>query len=243
MNLLKLDATDSTNDFLKQLSNNIDTPNWTVVTAENQTNGKGQMGSIWSSEAGKNLIVSVLIKNILTDINQIFDLNVATAVSIANVLINNNIPEISIKWPNDIMSGNKKIAGILIENSIKTNNIIHSIIGFGLNVNQINYDDLPKASSLKKICNQEFDKNEILNEILSELKKNIAVLEKNKQSIIWKNYHELLFKVNKVMPFENANKSKFMGIVQQVNQSGKLIVLLENDDIKEFGIKEISMIY
>lgn len=243
MKIIKLDAIDSTNDFLKGLSNEISTQNFTVVTAETQTNGKGQMGSKWSSESGKNLIVSVLLKNILLDINAIFNLNVVIAFSIFEALKSFKIFELSIKWPNDIMSGNKKIAGILIENIIKSDNSINSIIGFGLNVNQVNFDYLPNASSLKKIMNQEFDKEIILNKILESIQKNISELEQSNINLIWTLYNENLFKKGKIMLFENNIRDKFMGIIQNVSRDGKLQLLVENDIILEFDKKEISMIY
>ncbi len=105
MKLIKLDAIDSTNDYLKQLSSVSVVENFTVVTTKNQTNGKGQMGTIWKSESGKNITFSILIKNILYNYNQIFDLNVVVACSIIQVLEVFSIPNLTVKWPNDIMSG------------------------------------------------------------------------------------------------------------------------------------------
>ena len=238
MNIIKLDAIDSTNDFLKELSLNTDLQNFTVVTANNQTNGKGQMGAKWISESGKNLIVSILIKDLLNNIDQIFDLNIAIACAIHEVLQLNNIPELSIKWPNDILSGNKKIAGILIENTIKSDKSIASIIGFGLNVNQVDFENLEKASSLKNICNKSFDKDSILDEILIAFEKNINSIKNNNQNLLWEKYQQLIFKKSVLMPFEDSNKIRFMGIIQEVTSSGKLKLLLENDVIKDFGIKE-----
>ncbi|MBC7643309.1 MAG: biotin--[acetyl-CoA-carboxylase] ligase [Flavobacterium sp.] len=243
MNIIKLDAIDSTNDFLKKLSSNVSTPNFTIVTAEMQTSGKGQQGSKWYSETGKNLIVSVLVKDILTNINKIFDLNLAVTISIHTVLSKLNVPNLSVKWPNDILSGDKKIAGILIENIIKCDQSVVSIVGFGLNVNQTNFDNLPKASSLKNIFNLEFDKEFILNEILKQFKNNINLLKENKQNLLWDQYQQLIFKKGVLMPFENNNNQKFMGIIQEITSIGKLKLLLENDVIKEFGIKELAMIY
>ncbi|MBC7641740.1 MAG: biotin--[acetyl-CoA-carboxylase] ligase [Flavobacterium sp.] len=242
MNIIKLDATDSTNDFLKKLAANVATPNFTVVSAQMQTKGKGQQGSRWFSETGKNLIVSVLVKDVLSDINKIFDLNLAVTLSIYAVLSKLNIPNLSIKWPNDILSGNQKIAGILIENIIKSDQSVISIIGFGLNVNQTNFDNLPKASSLKNICNLEFDKNIILNEIVTILKENIDLIKFSKQNSLWELYQKLIFKKGVLMPFKNNNQI-FMGIIQEISQNGKLKLLLENDVVKEFGIKELVMIY
>ena len=81
MKLIKLDAIDSTNDFLKGLSSSQSIENFTVVCAETQSKGKGQMGSTWVSEPSKNLIMSVFVKDFLSSINSIFDINIVTAVS------------------------------------------------------------------------------------------------------------------------------------------------------------------
>ena len=242
MKLIKLDATDSTNEFLKGLSSNQLLENFTVVTAETQTKGKGQMGSTWTSEPSKNLIISVLIKDFLTDSHQIFDVNVAVSVSVIQALEMMNIPQLRIKWPNDIMSYNKKIGGILIENSIKSNGTITSIVGLGLNVNQINFDDLPKASSLSVICKTNFNKDEILLKIIEKLEQNILSWNQN-PGILWLHYSNKLFKKGVSMPFSNQNNQNFMGIIQGVNSIGKLEVLLEDNRISDFDIKEIQMLY
>lgn len=148
MNIIKLSAINSTNDYLKKLSAGQYLENFTVVVAEHQTAGKGQMGAKWSVVPGKNLTFSVLIKDLLLEINEIFNLNAAVAISITETLESFNIPDICIKWPNDILAGNKKIGGVLIENSIKNNGEIFSIVGIGLNINQLDFENLPKASSL-----------------------------------------------------------------------------------------------
>lgn len=242
MKLIKLDAIDSTNEFLKGLSNNQLVENFTVVTTESQTKGKGQMGSVWVSEPSKNLIMSVLVKDFLLDNNCIFDINIAVSVSIIQALETLNIPELSIKWPNDIMSYNKKIGGILIENSIKSNGDINSIVGLGLNVNQTNFEHLPKATSLALIGNTTFDKEKILLKIIEKLEQNIQSWHQNKDSM-WANYTEKLFKKGIPMPFSDENQQNFMGIIQGVSSIGKLQILLENDAVPEFDIKEIQMLY
>jgi len=242
MKLIKLDAIDSTNDFLKGLSSNQLLENLTVVTAENQTKGKGQMGAVWNSEPGKNLIMSVLIADFVTDINRLFDINIVVSVTIVQALEDFNIPELSIKWPNDIMSYNKKIGGILIENSIKSDGSIHSIVGLGLNVNQINFENLPKASSLAVICKTTFDKENILLTIIEKLEQNIQFWIRN-SDLFWSEYSNRLFKKGIPMPFEGQNQQNFMGIIKGVSPIGKLEILLEDDSVSEFDIKEIQMLY
>ncbi|MDD5149435.1 MAG: biotin--[acetyl-CoA-carboxylase] ligase [Flavobacterium sp.] len=242
MKLIKLDAIDSTNEFLKGLSSNQILENFTVVSAENQSKGKGQMGSVWTSEPSKNLIMSVLVKDFLTDSGRIFNVNIAVSLAVIQVLETLNIPELSIKWPNDIMSYNKKIGGILIENSIKSNGTIISIVGLGLNVNQTDFEDLPKASSLAVICKTTFDKEEILLKIVEKLEQNIKYWNQ-KADLLWEEYTNKLFKKGIPMPFSDQNDQNFMGIIQGVNTIGKLEILLENDSISEFDIKEIQMLY
>jgi len=242
MKLIKLDAIDSTNEFLKGLSNNQLVENFTVVTAERQTKGKGQMGSVWVSEPSKNLIMSVLVKGFLLDSSRIFDINIAVSVSIIQALETLNIPELSIKWPNDIMSYNKKIGGVLIENSIKSNGDINSIVGLGLNVNQTNFEDLPKATSLALICSTSFDKEEILLKIIEKLEINIQFWNQNKD-LMWVDYSNTLFKKGSPMPFADGNQQNFMGIIQGVSSIGKLQILLEDDTVSDFDVKEIQMLY
>nr|WP_315163893.1 biotin--[acetyl-CoA-carboxylase] ligase [uncultured Flavobacterium sp.] len=242
MKLIKLDAIDSTNEFLKALSNKEKLENFTVVTAENQTKGKGQMGSEWSSEIGKNLIMSILIKDYLFDINQIFNLNIAVSLAVIETLESINIPDLSIKWPNDILSYNKKIGGILIENSIKSDGTILSVVGLGLNVNQTNFDNLPKASSLAAICERFFDKEELLLLVVENLEKKLNEWNK-KATVFWDNYTNRLFKKGVPMAFSDQNNQNFMGIIQGVSVIGKLQILLEDDSIAEFDIKEIQMLY
>lgn len=242
MHIIKLSATDSTNDYLKQLHKENELNDYTVVTALSQMQGKGQMGTQWISESGKNLTFSVLVKNILVGQNTIFDFNVAVSVSIFQVLQAFQVPNLSIKWPNDILAENKKIGGILIENSLKPNGTIDSIIGIGLNVNQQDFKVLPLASSLKNITNTTFNLDELLLQLVHQLQKNISQLSTEK-SVFWNVYSTHLFKINTPMPFEDEFQNRFMGIIKNVTNEGKLAVMLEDDSIRYFGLKEVKMLY
>jgi BirA family transcriptional regulator, biotin operon repressor / biotin---[acetyl-CoA-carboxylase] ligase len=242
MKLIKLDAIDSTNDFLKGLSNQELLENFTVVTAENQTKGKGQMGSVWNSEVGKNLIMSVLIKDFLLDINVVYNLTIALALAVIETLEAENIPNLAIKWPNDIMSGSKKIGGILIENSIKSDGTIVSVAGLGLNVNQTNFDTLPQASSLVLVCNAVFDKEKLVDQIVKNIKQNLKKWNQN-EAFFWATYSSKLFKKGVPMAFASPENETFMGIIQGVSAIGKLQILLENDLIAEYDTKEIKMLF
>lgn len=240
--IIKLDAIDSTNDFLKELIQKQEVDNFTVVTAKKQTKGKGQMGAQWHTEDSKNLITSILIKETLPNIDAIFELNIATALAIVHTLKKLDIPDLSIKWPNDIMSGNKKIAGILIENVFQEHGTIVSVIGIGLNVNQTDFTLLPKASSLKNITGKDWDIETILLQIVSELEALCKDIKTKNSTNLWQHYHNWLYKIGKPVAFENASQGKFMGIIQKVQPNGLLEVLLENDTTQTYGIKEIAML-
>lgn len=242
MSVIKLSAIDSTNDYLKELSRNQIVENFTTVVANKQTKGRGQMGAAWVSEEGKNLITSILIKDILQDVDEIFHLNVAVALSIFEVLKANDLPNLAIKWPNDIMSEQKKIAGILIENSIKSDGKIESVVGIGLNVNQKSFENLPKASSMAVVTNSEFDLDEILNQLIFQIKKNCSLILTKQTDRLWQDYHCNLYKINVPLAFEDANQHKFMGIIQGVSTNGLLEIKLEDDSIKSFGIKEVQIL-
>lgn len=244
MKIIKLNAIDSTNTFLKSLNQNQIAENFTVVTAISQFEGKGQMGSKWLSEDGKNIIMSVLVKNIPFDINAIFTLNVVVTNVIINVLKNYKIPNLSIKWPNDILAGNKKIGGILIENAIKDNSQIDSIIGIGINVNQTIFENLTKASSLQLVTHKVFNIEEIITKIALEIEHIFTseILEE-KINEEWDFYHSNLFKIKVPAVFEKPDRSKLMGIIQGVTKEGKLKIEHENDLLKEYNIKEIALIY
>jgi BirA family transcriptional regulator, biotin operon repressor / biotin---[acetyl-CoA-carboxylase] ligase len=241
MKHIKLDATPSTNDFLKQLLLHEFQENFTVVTAKHQTNGKGQLGTKWETEIGKNLTMSVLYASKIHSNQTVFDINKVVCVSIIKVLKKFKIDDLCIKWPNDILAGNKKIGGILIENSFKSNEVV-SVIGVGINVNQTNFEDLPNASSIFNVINKNIDLDFLAIQIVTELKNALPFLNDNKV-INNKSYLNLLYKKNVPMPFEKSDGTRFMGIIQNVSENGFLEILNEDDETKQFEAKQIKMLY
>ncbi|MEL1244194.1 biotin--[acetyl-CoA-carboxylase] ligase [Flavobacterium sp. DGU11] len=242
MNIIKLSAINSTNDYLKGLLGERYVENFTVVAAENQTQGRGQMGAKWDAEPGKNLTFSVLVKDLLLEINEIFSLNAAVAVGITEAIQEFIKKEICIKWPNDILAGNHKIGGILIENSIKNNGEIYSIIGIGINVNQKDFTGLPKASSLAVAEGKVFDKDAIMVAIVEKLKRNVSRILNKDTATVWDNYHQKLYKKDVPMPFEKDGQ-RFMGIIKGVSRDGNLEVQLEDNSVASFGLKEVVLLY
>ena len=243
MHIIKLNAIDSTNSYLKELSAKLMVANFTVVVAENQINGRGQRGANWEVEKGKNLTFSVLIKDVLVSAEEVFNLNVLVAVSLFQTFLNLKIENLAIKWANDILADKKKICGILIENQFKSASEILSIVGIGINVNQEHFINLPQASSLKNSSGKEFNKEEVLMLFLSQFQSNLALYKNEGSSYFWNLYHENLFKKDIPMAFENADKVKFMGIIKQVLPNGLLELELEDDTLQLFDIKQLKMLY
>lgn len=242
MPIIKLDAIDSTNDYLKQLAKEKWLENYTAVMAYEQTKGRGQMGTEWVSEPGKNLIISVLVKNIPLNMISIYDFNIAVALAAIGVLTMNGITKTNVKWPNDIMAENKKVGGILIENTLKQDGSFTAVVGFGLNLNQTDFEHLPQASSLTNITKKLYNLDEIAESFIKSLKLHL-ILFPERADEAWMHYNDLLFKKEKPAAFEFPNGDRFMGIIKCVTRDGKLAVLLNDDSIAYYELKEVKLLY
>jgi len=243
MRIIKLDAIDSTNAYLKQISSAETLEDYTVITAKQQTNGRGQMGKHWHSKAGENLTFSVFKRlNGLSFSNQ-FYLSIVIALALHKTLTLYNVPNLFVKWPNDILSANKKIAGILIENVVKQNKLDYSIIGIGLNVNQTIFNDLSKATSLKICSGKVFDLDEILLKFLVVLKDSFKKLETNAFEALKADYESKLFRKNKPSTFKNTEGLLFSGFIKGISSNGNLVILLEDEVIEEYSLNEITLLY
>lgn len=243
MNVIKLSAIPSTNTFLKELSVNQKIENFTVVVAENQVEGKGQRGNVWVSESGKNLTFSVYLNDFDFQRYGYYLLNVLVPVAVVEALQKFQIENLNIKWPNDILAENKKIGGILIENTFKSQTEIASVIGIGLNVNQKIFDNLPQASSLSVLSGKYFEKDEILYAIVNSIKRNLENLSNKQSELIWKSYHKLLFRKDKPSTFVGENNQQFVAIIRKVTDTGLLQLELEDAVLKNFEMKQIRLLY
>ncbi len=242
MRIIKLNAIDSTNSFLKDMICNETVADYTIVVAEHQTNGRGQMGTSWNSEKGKNLMFSLFKDLSIYVVEFPFYISMAISLAIFKTLKMLNIPDLHIKWPNDILSADKKICGILIENVIK-NKLNSTIIGIGVNVNQTEFINLPKASSLKNITGVHYNLDEILQSIIKHTKAYSELLQQGEYDAVKSEYEANLFRKNKPSTFKNAKGELFSGFIIGVTKYGKLQVLLEDEVVKKFDLKEITLMY
>ena len=239
MQIIKLNAIDSTNCYLADLVSKIPLKDYAVVVAQYQSAGRGQRGSNWQSEKGKNLIISILKKNIEIKVQGQFEINMRVSMAILMALKTFEIPNLSVKWPNDILSDNKKISGVLIQLLTKKQKINQAIIGIGINVNQTHFNNLPQATSMKSILGTTFDIEVLATELMAQLKHYFEVPNTDK---LMSEYESVLFKKNKPSTFVNKKGVSFMGIILGVSKSGMLRVQSEKA-IEEFDLKSIQMLY
>lgn len=238
-NHIKLDSIDSTNSYVLSLQKTGVLKEGLVVTANYQSGGNGQRGKSWESNANENLLLSVVIEPRIS-ISKQFEISKLVSLSICDLLTDLGLdPE--IKWPNDILVSDQKIAGILIHNKLQGNLIIHSIIGVGLNVNQMDFRDYsPKATSLQLLLNKKSEVDKVQVQLLHFLSDRIR---KYRQGILQhEEYLMMLYLKDKVTAFE-TKEQKFMGIIKEVSQGGKLLIQLEDDKIAEFENKTIKYLF
>jgi len=243
MQIIKLNATDSTNLYLKDLMNIKSLEDYTVVVAEKQTLGRGQMGTRWESKPYKNLTFSILRKIDSEKVANPFLLNICVSLAVYTLLNKLHLPDLKVKWPNDILSGNFKICGILIENILSGNRMVASVIGIGLNVNQITFNNLPKVSSLKLLTGKTFNLDQLLGEFQSVLKHTFLELDEKGAVAMQEKYENVLFRKDKPSTFKDNDGNLFMGFIQGVSNEGRLVVTIEDGIKKEFDLKAISLLY
>ena len=243
MEIIKLNATNSTNTYLKNLLKEKQVKDLSCIWALSQTQGRGQQGAKWISEPGKNLTFSILKKfeNLPSEYH--FLLNMEVSLAIFRALKKLYIPDLAVKWANDILSSKKKICGILIENTLHKEQISASIIGIGVNVNQVFFNDLPNVSSLQKIMGHPFDLEEVLLLICQELEVSLKSLSPTRFETMLDEYHTYLFRKDKPSTFEYPNGERFMGYIRGVSHNGQLQVEQEDALMSSFSLKEIKLLY
>ena len=241
MNIIKLDAIDSTNSFIKKLAENSLLETFTVVQAKHQFEGQGQQGSSWISPSGKNLTFSILVKIDSFKSSNQFYLSMAVSLGLITELKRLMNTSFYIKWPNDILAEKDKIAGILIENIVGSQSIKQSVVGIGLNVNQVVFSKgLENATSLKKISGKDFDLQVLLESIVTSIKYFVDFIERKEFKNLKEEYINSLFKFKVPSMFEDATGKLFMGKIINVSEKGELEVELENETICKFNLKEIK---
>lgn len=241
-NLIKLDATSSTNDYIKQRRLNGNCKAGDLVWTTHQIAGRGQGNKKWVAEAGKSLSMSVYRSFEYFPSTQAFALNTAFSTAIVGALKKLGIAQIKIKWPNDILSGDFKIGGILIENTLKNDQLVNSIMGFGLNINQANFLNLPNAASLYMRTNKKWNIDKVLESLYFSFEKDsfIEVLAHAEENLM--TYNKNLWRKGEITKFKNLNQS-FQAKVMGVTKKGKLTISDSEGTETDIALSEARMTY
>ena len=238
MKIIKLDAIDSTNSFLKKKMNNQEIDDFTIVYSQNQFQGRGRTTKEWISEPNKNIAFSLFKRFKRPELEHLFLLNVIVSISILELLKKYNVRDASVKWPNDIMVKNKKISGILIENVIKKNNLINSVIGIGINVNQEKFPDLMCATSIINETRISVEIDSLATDLTKIISSNFKFLELNSNFYL-DQYNNKLYNKKQTVVFKNSIGKKQVGKIVKVDLSGNLTIISEKGKIEYFKENEI----
>ena len=221
-------STNSTNSLMKEMLAKGEWPEGEYfLYAGYQTAGRGQTGNSWESEADKNLLCSIL----LPPDKDLYFLNIAVGVAILRVIGE----DFTIKWPNDIYYGDKKVAGILVENAILGNEVKYSIAGIGLNVNQTTFvSDAPNPISLKQITGKEYDIDALMQKVY-------AMVQETLNEDVWEEYKNHLYRRDGFWKYEDQN-GIFEARIIDVLPTGEIVLCDRNGQNRTYGFKQIKYI-
>ncbi|MBC5993063.1 biotin--[acetyl-CoA-carboxylase] ligase [Pontibacter cellulosilyticus] len=234
-----LPACPSTNSEAQQLLiKNEATEGCAVVTAH-QTAGRGQRGNTWEAEPGKNITLSVILKPKFLAIKHQFYLNMAVSLGVLDLLRELGLKNAQVKWPNDLFFEDKKLGGILIENALNSLTLQHSIVGIGLNVNQLAFG-YTTATSLAKVLGYTLDLEQVTNRLLELLEKRYLELRNDKTAKLKYEYLQALYRYQEQHTYRVDNRP-VMGQILGVDEEGRLAVEIEGE-LRYFGFKEIAFV-
>lgn len=222
----------STNDWAAELLATSSTsktrpPEGTVVRADNQTAGKGQLGSPWQSEPGENLLLSIIFYPTWLETNGQFYLSMAVALALHDCLSAfAEQSKIAVKWPNDLYLNDRKAAGVLIQNTLSGTQLQSSIVGIGLNLNQTRFpSDLPNASSLACALGRKVDVDAVEAQLFAALEQRYLQLKAGQRSAIKETYEQRLWRRGENAAFiRQSDGSRFDGRIIGVTEQGLLRV-------------------
>lgn len=243
MKIIKLNAIDSTNTYLINLGKRGELLDKTIVVAESQNKGKGQLGNMWQSKPKQSLTFSVFKRFEDLAASNLSSIAFAVSIGMHHALKNMLVPQVTIKWPNDIMSYSKKVTGILIENQLKQNKIVSSVIGIGLNVNEEDFENLPQATSILLATGKKHNLEEVLQLVSEEILIQLEKVEQGEYKNLKIEYEELLFRKNTVSTFESNQGIRFNGKIKGVSEAGELLIENDQEIISKHQLKEIKYLF
>ena len=236
MNTIWLDSIDSTNsEALRRLP---ELPGGTVLAARDQTAGRGQRGNTWFTEPGKNLTFTIVLKGLPLGASQAVRLNYLSSVAVADYLDSRGV-KAAIKWPNDIYVGGRKICGMLIENTLGPGGeLLASVVGIGINVNQKLFPQLANATSLTLCTGKEYGLEEELEAFLAHFE---SLLEQVNAQALFTSYSDRLFRRGVPARYHDLlTDCEYQGVIEGVEPDGRLHIRNLDGGDYYYRFKEVS---
>jgi len=240
---IKVSQTASTNTYLSRLAATL--PGGTVIYTPSQTAGRGQKGNSWESEDGKNLTFSMLLKRPPVKARDQFYLSEAAALAVVEALTAEAGDGFAVKWPNDVYWQDKKICGMLLENSLDGSDIATCIVGIGLNVNQERFlSDAPNPVSLINITGREHDLEALLKRVCARIEQLVDSLDDdNARADLHQRYMAALYRNDgQLYPWEDAAGHRLMASVAGIAPDGTLTLQHEDGTRHDYLFKEVKHI-
>lgn len=236
-----LPSCQSTNDEASALIAQIDPVEGTLVVTSDQLAGRGQRGNQWEAKAGLNLTSSFILKPTFLMASEQFWLNIAVSLGIYDLLQSLLGGDLRIKWPNDIYVGDQKLGGILIENTVHSYTMAWSIVGIGLNINQIEFNQ-PTATSLQLQAPlpNAYDLPGLLSRLCETLEHRYLQIRAGQRSALKAAYLETLYRFEQEHWFQSGTQL-FRGTITGVDDMGRLAIA-EKDGVRHFNFKEVAFL-
>ncbi len=238
---IRIEETDSTNNYLRQRKQDFEKNDMTIVSAEYQTAGRGQGANSWESERGKNLLFSILVHPCMVPVRCQFFLSMAGALAIKEAL-SIYINGVILKWPNDIYVGDRKLSGTLIETSVANKRLKDCIFGVGINVNQQEFkSDAPNPVSISQLLEHEIDREELLQRIVTAFEKYYDMLVNGAYGDVSSLYHLSLYRRKGFYAYRDVD-GEFEAEIVEVEDDGHLVLHDRAGMIRCYAFKEIEYI-
>lgn len=235
-----LPIVDSTNNYVANLLSSGNLAHGTVILAETQTAGKGQRGNTWVSSGGKQFTASIFLETAFLSVEQVVALNMMVALSVQECISSFITEKAFIKWPNDILVNDKKIAGILVETQIANGTVKSAICGIGINL--VPEKDQLSSTNIFELSSSSIAPFVLLDALIPILTKKFNQLKALRIDEIKADYLANLWRVNHVQEVIVSENKKIVGKIIDVSESGDLIFQVGNEQLK-FGLKEIKFQY
>lgn len=215
----------------------------TVISADYQTAGRGQIGSSWYASPAQNLLLSVIFRPRWLVARQQFSLSQAVALAVADTISHFAQAQALVKWPNDVYLNDQKLAGILIQNSLTGQYLQTSVAGIGLNVNEKAFPKaLPRPGSLRQYLGRELDRQEVQHLLFQRLEARYLQL-KNTPAVIRADYLKNLYRYQEWHSFQEIISGRiFTGQIIGVQETGKLAIQMEQTHVQYFDLKEVAFL-